>query len=110
MVFGLTKYTFQELVVGLAVVLTAMPSRQAFAPPKKQLLLANAPPFASEVVETISVMNQCPPSAASYWHIGSPALLQPSPVSPITASSVVSLVSGASAALKTRISPMLIDS
>ena len=61
-----------------------MPSSHSLATPAKQPL--NGPPAASGFAETISVKNQCPPLAESYSHDGSPPLLYPRPVSPITVS------------------------
>ena len=47
----------------------------------------NGPPLCSVLAETISVKNQCPPLLESNWQEGSPPLLQPLAVSPMTVSS-----------------------
>ncbi len=85
-----------------------MPSEQALALAAKQP--ANVPPWDSGVDETISVKKKCPPLDGSYTQEGSPPLLNPRPVSPMSVSNGIGADSRFKAVLKTRISPMLLVS
>src|SRR5262245_49077745 len=85
-----------------------MASKQPLATPAKQPV--NGPPDASLLAEAISVKNQWPPLLASKTHEGSPPLLQPRPVSPITVSSGIGADNRFKVVSKTIISPMLLAS
>ena len=88
--------------------LTAIPSKQAWATPAKQPV--KGPPLNSLLVETNCVKNQCPPLAESKMHEGSPPLLKPRLVSPMRVSSEMTADFRSRDLLKTRISPMLLVS
>ena len=71
---------------------------------------ANGPPAASELAETNSLKNQCPPLLESNSQVGSPPLLHPRLLRPIKVSYEIGAERRWSAVLKTMISPMLLVS
>src|SRR5262249_46858754 len=85
-----------------------MPSRQVLALATKQP--TNGPPLFSGLFETIWVVIQCLPLAESKVHEGSPPLLQPRCVRPITVFREMTGDTRFRALLKIRISPLLLVS